>query len=257
MTITGSLFRLVRNIWVILGLAALVGCTTTHLEFDRMTGTAFPQSQTIGGDTVSIQSIYLDAGDGKIVSVEEDDTNIAVINDGTGSQKQCITNSELDNLMTANRDTQIGPASFACGFWIFNGTCTRYHAYGIVVDHYATYSSGACKTSVIGRMWNASDRSGFAMFYKNSVPTGNAEQYLLATAHELGHAFNLHHEDSDGSRSIMTGIIDSTYDFEFNTDSITHLDDHPDECVYPGTGSFYSVHSTHANHSYVSQDCAP
>ena len=236
-----------------LALLLTAGCTTTQVEFDRMTGTAFPQPQTVGGSSVSLGSVYVDAG--KLVVVEEDDTNIAVITDGSGAQKQCITNAELDSLMTANRTSQIAPASFSCGFWIFSGTCTRYHAYGIVVDHYATYSSGACKTSTIGRMWRTTDRSGFAMFYSNSVPTGNAEQYLLATIHELGHAFNLHHEDSDGTRSIMTGTIDSTYDFEFTTKSETHLDDHPDECVYPGTGSFYSVHTSHANHSYVTQDC--
>ena len=237
----------------LVSLLVISGCTTTNLEFDRMTGTAFPQPQTISGDTVSIESIYVDAG--KLVVVDEDDTNITPINDGTGSQKQCITNSELDSLMTTNRDTQIAPASFSCGFWVFNGTCTRNHVYGIVVDHNATYSSGACKTTVIGRMWRSSDRSGFAMFYKNSIPPGNAEQYLLATSHELGHAFNLHHEDSDGSKSIMTGTIDSSYEFKFTNESQTHLDDHPDECVYPGTGSFYSVHTSHANHSYVTQDC--
>lgn len=250
---TKSLSRLLRCACVPLSFLLITACTTTHVEFDRMTGTAFPQDQSIGGSTVSIQSVYLDAG--KLVVVEEDDTNIAVINDATGSQKQCVTNAELDSLMTANRGTQIAPASFSCGVGIFNGTCTRYHAYGIVVDHYATYSSGSCKTSVIGRMWQSGDRSGFAMFYKNSVPTGNAEQYLLASIHELGHAFNLHHEDSDGTRSIMTGTIDSTYDFDFTTQSKTHLDDHPDQCVYPGTGSFYSVHTSHANHSYVTQDC--
>jgi hypothetical protein len=207
----------------------------------------------VGGNSVSLESIYLSAK--KLLTVEEDDTNITPITDGTGSQKQCITNSELDNLMTANRDTQIAPASFACGFWIFTTTCTRYHVYGIVVDHYATYSNGNCKTSTIGRMWKTSDRSGFANFYKNSVPPNNGEKYLLATAHELAHAFNLHHEDSDGSKSIMTGTIDNTYEFKFTNQSITHLEDHPDECVYPGTGSFYSVNTSHTNHSSVTQDC--
>lgn len=244
----------IRNaLCALFSLLTTTACVTTNLEFDRMTGTAFPQAQTVGGSTVSLQSIYADSG--KVVAVQEDDTNIAPITDGAGSQKQCITNAELDNLMAANRGTQIAPASFSCGFWIFKTTCTRYHAYGIVVDHFATNSLGNCKTSTIGRMWRSADRSGFAIFYKNSVPPGNAEQYLLTTAHELGHAFNLHHEDSDGSRSIMTGIIDSTYDFEFSSESETHLDSHPDECVYPGTGSFFSVHTSHEKHSYVDQDC--
>ena len=250
---TKPLACLIRRACIPLFILLITGCTTTYVEFDRMTGTAFPQPQTVSGSTVSIQSVYADAG--KLVVVEEDDTNIPVINDNSGSQKQCITNSELDSLMTANRGVQTAPASFSCGFWIFSGTCTRYHAYGIVTDHYATYTSGSCKTSVIGRMWEASNRSAFAMFYKNSVPPGDAERYLIASMHELGHAFNLHHQDSDGSRSIMTGIIDSTYDFDFSSLSETHLKDHPDQCVYPGTGSFYSVHTSHTNHSYVTQDC--
>ncbi len=231
----------------------IFGCTAAHLEFDRMTGTAFPQPQTVGGREVSLESIYTSAD--KLLVVGEDETNIVPLNDGTDSQIQCITNAELDNLMTAHRDTQIVPVSFPCGWWIFSGTCTRYQVYGVVVDHYATYANGNCKTSVIGRMWQTPERSGFAMFYKNSVPSGNEEQYLLATAHELGHAFNLHHEESDGTRSIMTGTIDSTYDFAFTSESITHLKEHPSECVYPGTGSFYSVHTSHTNHSYVTQDC--
>ncbi len=248
-----SLFHSLVQAFALFGLLAITGCTTTHLEFDRMTGTAFPQPQTVSGSSVSLQSIYLSAD--KLLVAEEDDTNIAPLTDGTGSAKQCITNSELSSLMTANRGTQIAPASFDCGFWIFKATCTRYHAYGIVVDHYATYSTGNCKTSTIGRMWRTADRSGFAIFYKNSVPPGNAEQYLLATVHELGHAFNLHHEDSDGSKSIMTGTIDSTYEFKFSNQSETHLKDHPDDCAYPGNGSFYSVNTSHTNHSYVTQDC--
>ena len=39
---------LVKAFWL-LGLLAMTGCTTTHLEFDRMTGTAYPQPQTISG----------------------------------------------------------------------------------------------------------------------------------------------------------------------------------------------------------------
>lgn len=236
-------------------LLILTGCITTTLEFDRMTGTAFPQPQTVGGDTVTLQSIYADAG--KLVVVEEDDTNIAPINDGTGSQKQCITNSELDSLMTTNRGSQIGPASSPCGCLTFTSTCTKYHVYGVVVDHYAAYNSGACKTGTIGRMWRTSDRSGFAIFYKHSTVSGDAKKYLRSTAHELGHTFNLHHEDGDGSKSIMTqtGDVGDTYEFKFSDESKAHLKDHPDECVYPGTGSFYSVCPDHKKHSYVTQDC--
>lgn len=214
-----------------------------------MTGTQFPQEETVDGDTVTLQSMYLDGG--VLLVVDEDDTNITPLTD----KDDCITNAQLESIETGNRQSQVGPAMFECGFWIFTSTCTRYHVYGIVADHYATYSDGTCKTSTVGRIYTTDDRRSFAIYYEHSIPPSNNAQYLVVTAQEIGHDFNLHHEDSNGSTTIMTGIIDNTYEFTFSGTSKTHLKDHPADCKFPGTGSFYSVSSDHSLHSYVSATC--
>ncbi len=221
-------------------------CTATNLEFDRMTGTAFPQDQTVSGDTVNLESIYLDAN--RLLIVEEDDINIAPLTGATGTPQNCISNAELDSLMSANRSSQIGVVTYPCG--LNNAyTCTRYQVYGIVVDHFGrSGGSGACSTTLIGRMWRTNDRAAFAIFYKNNTVQTNGMKYLRSTAHEIGHALNLHHDDGDGSQTLMnqTSVVGNSFTFEFSTQSQTHLDDHPDVCANAGTGGFGEVNATHA-----------
>jgi hypothetical protein len=53
----------------------------------------------------------------------------------------------------------------------------------------------------------------------------------------------------------QTGTVGDSFDYTFSTASQSHLDDHPDDCRFPGTGSFYSVHTSHAAHSYVTTGC--
>ena len=50
----------------------LPGCTAAYLEYDRMTGTAFPAPETVDGKEVNLTTIYLQ-GDLFLV-VNEDDT---------------------------------------------------------------------------------------------------------------------------------------------------------------------------------------
>ena len=234
-------------------------CTATNLEFDKMTGTSFPQDQTVGGDTVNLGTIYLDAG--RFLFVEEDDLNIAPLTNASGTPQNCVSNAELDSLTVANRSSQIDVATFPCGFNRAY-TCTRYHLYGIVVDHFGrSGGSGACSTTLLGRMWRTSDRSAFAMFHKNNTIQTDGAKYLRSAAHEIGHAFNMHHDDGDGSTTIMnqTGVVGGTFVFEFSTQSETHLDDHPAVCAHPGTGGFGDVNAAHAgfagSHGSTHPDC--
>lgn len=234
------------RITVILGLV-VSGCTSVQLEFDRMTGTAYPPAQTVGGNTVDLGSIYIDAG--KLLVIDEDDTNIAPLT-VSGSQKQCITNAETDSLMAANRNSVTGKTTRVCSSFV----CTDYHLYGIVVDHFGSNSStNACSFGLLGRMWRTADRSGFAMFYSNSDVSGDGAKFLRSAAHEIGHAYNLHHEDGDGSSTIMnqTSVVGSSFSYTFSTTSETHLDDHPDGCKYPGVGVFGEVDSAHPDHDWT------
>lgn len=245
---------------VLFAVASLSACTATNLEFDKMANTEFPEDQSVNGATVSLAKIYLDAG--RLLVVQEDDLSIAPLTDALGTPKNCISNAELDSLMAANRSSQIGPATFPCGLNQAY-TCTRYHVYGIVVDHFGrSGGSGACSTTLIGRMWRTDDRSAFAIFYKNNTVQTNGAKFLRSTAHEIGHAFNLHHDDGDGSSTIMnqTGVVGDTFEFEFSSQSKTHFDDHPAVCANPGTGGFGDVNATHAGwvgwHGSASPDCS-
>jgi hypothetical protein len=232
------------------------GCVTTHLEFDRMTGTAFPAEQTVNGDKVNLPLIYAKAG--HLLVVNEDEASIPALAFDELVGEDCITNAELDALESDHRSNQVGPASFECGWGWFRTTCTRNHLYGVVVNHFGTNSAGtSCDTGLLGRMWSTSKRQAFAMYYKNSTVSGDGKKYLRSAAHEIGHAYNLHHEDGDGSTTIMnqTGVVGNNFVYEFSATSQTHLKDHPAKCKFPGTGSFYSVNSAHTLHSYVSATC--
>jgi hypothetical protein len=84
-------------------------------------------------------------------------------------------------------------------------------------------------------MWQGHTRSAFAIFYRtNTIQTSGAE-YLRTTAHEIGHAFNLHHSDGDGT-SIMTQTDDLEGEpvFAFSDQSREHLENHPAQCKFPG-----------------------
>lgn len=233
--------------------SVLQGCVTTHVEFDRMTGTAFPTDQTLDGESWSLADIYIEAGN--LVVVDEDDTNIAPIMAG-GARQNCISDAELETVETANRSTQVGPATFDCGIGPFQTTCTRYHAYGIVADHIGM-CFGTCRSSLLGCMYDTTDRGAFAIYYRNSTISSDGQKYLRTTAHELGHAFNLHHTDGDGSETVMnqTGTVGNTFTYEFTDDSENHLENHDVECRFPGTGAWALVNSEHAGWHGWTADC--
>jgi hypothetical protein len=216
------------------------GCTSARVEYDRMTGTAFPQPTTSNGDDVNITIIYLQGK--KLVDVLENDTGIAPltgpVNPADPTQYDYITLAELETLETANRSSPVDKVERDCSFWIFTLTCTRYHVYGIVVDHYREYDDGTRSTTSMGWMYDPNERSAFVSFYKNGTVNGDNDKYLRSTAHEIGHAFNLNHCDGDGSTTIMnkTSVVGDTYTYEFSSSSLEHLQDHLEAAVWPGIG---------------------
>ncbi|MGP0565485.1 MULTISPECIES: hypothetical protein [unclassified Nitrospina] len=232
------------RIALVLALTILIGCTTTRIEYDRMTGTQYPQPETVSGAEVNLTTIYWQGE--RVVTVDENTTNIAPLtgpaNPLDPDQYDYINPAELETLETANRRDPIGPVTFDCGFW--NAfTCTRYHLYGVVVDHYREGDCGvACRsTTTLGLMYAGAggatnDRSAFVSFWKNSTVNSDNAKYLRSTAHEVGHGFNLNHCDGDGSTTIMnsTGTVGDTYNYQFSASSLDHLQNHDDNEVWPG-----------------------
>ena len=76
--------------------------------------------------------------------------------------------------------------------------------------------------------------------------------------HEIGHAFDLHHPDGDGSTDIMnqTGVVGNNYVYQFVAAASTnHLADHDKNCVWPALSAFGATHTNHANHNITTAAC--
>jgi hypothetical protein len=221
-------------------LLTAAGCTSVQLEYDRMTGTAFPQPETVSGEEVTLTSIYLQGN--ILLTVVEDTTNIAPLtgpfDPSDPDQYDYITPAELETVELANRSNPVAPTSWSCTFWIFRGICTRYHVYGIVVDHFYESATGSRSTTTMGLMYTSGNRRSFTNFYKHPTNSGDNAKYLRSTAHEIGHTFNLNHCDGDGSTTIMnqTGVVGDTFTYEFSSASLEHLQDHDKDAVWPGIG---------------------
>lgn len=234
---------------VIAAILTLSACTTARVEYDRMTGTQFPQPVTVAGEDVTLGTIYLQ-GD-RLLGVVEDDTNIAALTgpaDPTDpNQYDYITDAELDTVMAANRSAPVGAVTFACGIGGAS-TCTRYNLYGIVVNHYRETNGGTRQTTLLGRMNDSTTRSSFVGYWKNATVNSDNGKFLRSTAHEIGHAFNMNHCDGDGSTTIMnqTGTVGDTYSYEFSSSSLDHLQNHDDNEVWPGiSGRDYACPHVH------------
>lgn len=214
----------VVRITCLIGLSFLL-TSCVALEFDRMSGTAFPTQQMINGQAVALKSIYDDAG--VKLDVQEDETGIEPLNI---AENACISDAELSTLEDGHRHLSLFPNS-VCPFQF----CNTYHLYGLVVDHHAEFLDACVPGFILGKMWQGHTRSAFAIFYAMTTIQTNGPEYLRTTAHEIGHAFNLHHSDGDGT-SIMTQSDDLTGDpvFRFSEQSKDHLANHPSQCKYPG-----------------------
>ncbi|MCC2640513.1 MAG: hypothetical protein K0S45_926 [Nitrospira sp.] len=215
--------RFLSSLVVPLLCCLLVSCVS--LEFDRMTGTAFPPQQMVNGQPVTLSTIYNEAG--IRLNVEEDDTAIQPLNI---AGDDCISDAELATLENGHRHLSLFPTA-ACPFQF----CNTYHLYGVVVNHYGEVLDACIPEFVLGKMWQGHTRSAFAIFYRmNSIQTSGAG-YFRTTAHEIGHAFNLHHSDGDGA-SIMTQTDDLEGEpvYRLSDQSRDHLENHPAQCKFPG-----------------------
>ena len=231
---------------IALALSTLIGCETCLIEYDRMTGTQYPQPEMVSGSEVNLTTIYWQGE--RLVMVDENTTTIAPLtgpfNPADPNQYDYITLAEIETIELANRRDPIDSVRFKCGCknWY---TCTRYHLYGLVVDHYWEGDCGVgCRNvNTMGYMYagasgTTNDRSAFVNFWKNATISSDNAKFLRSTAHEIGHAFNLNHCDGDGSTTIMnqTSVVGSTFTFEFSASSLDHLQNHVDHAVWPGTG---------------------
>ncbi len=229
-----------RVLFLLGSLVVLAGCTTVRLEYDRMTGTAFPAETVFDGETVNFTAIYLQ-GD-ILLTVMEDTTDITPLtgpaDPADPDQYDYITPAEIETIETANRISPIGLESWSCSFWIFSGTCTRYHIYGLVANHYEEKADGTRSTSTMGWMFDPVERSGFVNYYKNTTVSTHAQKYLRSAAHEAGHSFNLNHCDGDGATTIMnqTSVVGDNYTYNFSASSLEHLQNHARAAVWPGIG---------------------
>jgi len=248
-----------KNIYLWMMLFALLllngctGSTTTELELDRMVGTPFPKKQKFGNTTVTLSSAFSNGETGVSLKVTEGNTNIAVltgpIDPAEPDQYDYINDAELDALETRYRALQKEAKMFKCGIGN-NNDCGLFYVYGIIVYHWYEYPDKIRGKWVMGKLWDTTDRGSFAVFYRNQDIRLSEKKFLRTTAHELGHTFNLHHEDGNYGGSLMgqsTSIVNLSQ-FFFTQQSKAHLKEHPIKCARPGTGSFFSVHSSHHDH---------
>jgi hypothetical protein len=234
----------------------LEGCRSCRIEYDAMRNTSFPQDQTVAGEVVSLESIFSKAGIGLVVVEDEDDIPRLGLPPLPGIPvDDTINDAELDNLEANHRTDPVAPEDRDCGWWIFQFTCTRHYLHGLVVDYFYEWADGTRRTNIMGVMWTP-DRRAFANFFKNSTVSGDPGKYLRSAAHEIGHGFNLHHDDGDGATTIMnqTGVVGDNYVYEFSQTEKDHLKLHPVGCVWPaGGGQFEHCSTDHDSH--VTQDC--
>lgn len=217
------------------------------LEIDHMKGTVLPPSVKIDGTEYSLYNIFEDAG---IEFVPIDPLGFGAGPEVTSGQDLDPTtpmvdysDEELEYLMKYN--TSRGKPS--------SSSEINLYAYLLIVDGISTRSD-----TILGIMFDSNKREGTAVFYGNPTIRDNPHFFLRTSTHEMGHQFNLHHEDGtskivDNRRkfSIMnqTRTIQNSPDvsrvdakdhigYYFGELEKKHLNDHPPEFVAPGGSSF-------------------
>jgi hypothetical protein len=150
------------------------------LEIDKMEGTEFPPTSVVdsNGKTHTLKGIYSEVGVNLDIKKDQDD-----IPDLAGPD-DVYTDAELQGLMTSNRNP------------LFRDTGDRLSAYLVVVTNYDT-------DGVLGVMFDTERRLGCAVFYGHDMIRTDPKAFMRTSAHELGHQFNLHHEDGTTSQNIQ------------------------------------------------------
>jgi hypothetical protein len=211
-----------------------------RLEVDGLSGLAtVPLNVPRGNAAWDLPAIY--SVQRIAVDVAPDDTGLG---DPAGN---CFSLGEMDAFFNANRDAAVT----GTGDW---------NVWAGMVD---CDDAGA-----FGRMFRgaANERDGFAVFV-NAITgwcgvTGTTpcvtgpgcqvaglltpnQAILRTTAHELGHALNLCHNNGNDACSDCSGTtvmnqsprLSNTWDFGWSNDETNHISNSPETCIEPGTGT--------------------
>jgi hypothetical protein len=216
----------------------------SFLEIDKMNGTPFPPDNVPhGSQTHGLRDIFSQAGIMLDVRLDESDIPDLAGPDGV------YTDAELDNLMTFHRNPNFQEIQGKMSAYIV--VATRYHREG-----------------VLGVMFDSQQRLGCAVFYEHSLIHNDQLAFFRTTAHELGHEYNLHHEDGvpymeNGVEkySLMnqTKKIQESQSgwplgigFKFKDREILHMSTHEIIHVKPGGNRFYECNSEHESwHQWI------
>lgn len=205
------------------------------LEIDKIAGTEFPPEVQFDGITNSLRSIYQVAGID--LDVRTDNNSIPDL----AGPDNVYSNSELHNLMTSNRNPLLKKPKKSMS------------AYMIVVG--GVYELDG----VLGVMFDSSKRTGCAIFYGHDMINSDIRAFLRTAAHELGHQFNLHHEDGttlQESNVTKYTIMNQTrliipwpqaISYRFGDHEKAHLSSHTIKNMRPSGGAFYDCNSEHAS----------
>ena len=202
------------------------------LEIDRMTGTpAVPLEQVVNGKTVSLKSMYADAGID--LDVREDQTDLP--------RQDEVSLADLHAMMSAFRSVDPGQ--------------------GIMRVHALVLTREREDPDTLGIMFDFGDddrdgrpREGFAIFADphGTLPGGLKPELLLTMAHELGHCFNLHHPDWEGEAFRHGATVESysqadSVVWALSSHSKEHIRTDPAREVWPGLSNiaFGLVTPTH------------
>ncbi|MGC2573700.1 MAG: hypothetical protein WA364_19470 [Candidatus Nitrosopolaris sp.] len=203
------------------------------LEVRRLQGREFPPDNVnFNGRDYGLAQIYNDAG--IALEVTKNQNDIPDLKGPNSSYSQ----AELHSLLTQFRiPPDLGEKMFA---WL------------VVVTNYSE------QEGILGIMFEPLDRKGTAVFQGHNLIRTDPRAFLRTSVHELGHQFNLHHEDGTTYEengvtkyTIMnqTALIQPWPDaigFKFGEHESTHLSSHPDVDVRPGGAAFYHCNEEHS-----------
>lgn len=203
------------------------------LQIERLEGREYPPiSVDLGGKKNTLEGIYNDAG--IAIEVDKNETDIPDLKGPNSS----YTRAELDGLMTQYRKQPSGGENMFA--WL------------VVVTNYAE------QDGILGIMFDPEGRHGTAVFQGNDMIRTDPRAYLRTSAHELGHQFNLHHEDGttyEENNVTKYTIMNQTWriqpwpdaiGFKFGEHESIHLSSHSIKNVQPGGGRFYNCDNEHA-----------
>lgn len=223
------------------------------LEIDTLAGATTPQPVPNAAGTGNDWFDTLFAQAGWQLTVEVDQSNVAV--PAGVNANQCWSSANLHALMlsvrkpTTNLDTEwrthlvVVPATMGC-------------SRGVMYDQIAVPREGSASFSNDGYPTSHSSNFGTAA---NQQQRNVPRAYLRSAAHEVTHAFNQIHQESETSadNSIMTttpsvadvlggpvtgapGVFPDQINIGFNTTVRNHLAHMPDPVVRPGGWPFAS-----------------